>query len=160
MSNDDVSSIKPLLQQQSCAHIRTKSSSTLGGGRNSLFLNTAVLIFSIHIRVLTGHCIKGSVRGTSNLCEWTGRAKPKSHTSTHVPFLTVLWVLQLSSLPLRCLMKCELFKGPKHHPHKFAQLVLALLYSTLFIRIVTDLSSKPFETTTGILRGCGKKKKI
>lgn len=131
MSNDDVNSIKPLLQQQSCDRVRRKSSSTLGGGgggRNSLFLNTAVLIFSIHIQVLTGHWIKGSVRGTSNTCKWTGRAKPESHTSTHIPSLTVLWGLQLSSLPLRCLMKCELFKGPKHHPHKFAQLALAFLY--------------------------------
>lgn len=57
------------------------------------------------------------------MCKCTGWAKPKLHASTDMPFLTVLWDLQLSSLPL---MKWELFKGPKHHPHKFAQLVLAL----------------------------------
>lgn len=85
MWNDDVNSIKPLLQQQSCDRVRRKSSSTFGGGGAVLFLGTAVLIFNIHIEILTGHRIKGNV-GTSNMCEGTGRAKPKENTSTHMPF--------------------------------------------------------------------------
>lgn len=117
--------------------------------RNSLFLNTAVLIFSIHVGVLTG---------TTNTCKWTGRAKPKSHSSAHMLFLTGLWDLQLSSLPLRSLTKWELFEGPKYHPHKFDQLYWPF-YTKLFIRIVADLSLKLFEITTGILRGYGKEEK-
>jgi len=93
------------------------------------------------------------------MCKWTGRAKPQSHTATHVPFLTALRDLQLSSPPLRCLVKRKLFKGPKHHPHRFAQLVLALSHQELFTRTVTDLSLKSIKITTRTLRGQGKKKK-
>lgn len=81
MSNDDVNSIKPLLQQQSCDRVRRKSSSTLEGGhRNGLFLNTAVLMFSTHIWFFTGHRIKGNIRGSSHMCKWSRWAKSKSHT--------------------------------------------------------------------------------
>lgn len=72
MSNDDVNSIKPLLQQQSCDRVRRKSSSALEGGhRNGLFLNTAVLMFSTHIWFFTGHRIKGI---SYVQMDWNGKA--------------------------------------------------------------------------------------
>lgn len=92
------------------------------------------------------------------MCKRTGRAKPKSHSSAHMPFSTGLWDLQLSSLPLRSLTKWELFEGPKYHPHEFGQLYWPF-YIELFIRIVADLSLKLFEITTGILKGYSKEEK-
>lgn len=49
----------------------------------SLFLGTAVLIFNIHIQIVTGHRIIGSIIGISNMYEGTGQEKPKQNTSTH-----------------------------------------------------------------------------